>query len=105
MKTEQEIYFDEDSLRRVLLDDNDPLLRRILVVDNDPSVRMNCRVILHGKESVVFAAENIDEAFEKMSMAEFDLIMTDIMLPDVHQGLAFVKKALKMQPWADVVVT
>ena len=105
MNTQQETYFDEVSLRRVLLDDNDPFLQRVLVVDNDPSVRMNCRVILHGKESVVFAAEDIEEAFEKMSREEFDLIMTDIMLPDAHGGLAFVKKAMQLQPWADVVVT
>ncbi len=66
---------------------------------------MYCRVVLHGKEFVIFAAGNTEEALEKISKKEFDFIMTDIMLPDVYDGLAFVKKAMKMQPWADIVVT
>ncbi|MHC4271583.1 MAG: response regulator [Planctomycetota bacterium] len=105
MTTQQGIKIDDESVRRVLLDDSDPLLQRILVVDSDPYVPMNCRLLLHGKDSVVYAAENLKEAVEKLSKEEFDLIISDIMFPDVYGGFTFVQKAMKMQPWADIVIT
>jgi CheY-like chemotaxis protein len=105
MTIQQGTKVDDASVRKVLLDDSDPLLQRILVVDSDPFVPMNCRLLLHGKDAVVFAAENQKEAVEKLSKEEFDLIVSDIMFPDVYGGFAFVQKAMKMQPWADIVVT
>lgn len=105
MTTQQGTKVDDASVRKVLLDDSDPLLQRILVVDSDPFVPMNCRLLLHGKDAIVFAAENQKEAFEQLSKEEFDLIVSDILFPDVYGGFAFVQKAMKMQPWADIVVT
>jgi CheY-like chemotaxis protein len=105
MATKQRIRIDDESLRQVLLDDSDPMLYRILVVDRDPYVSMRCRLSLHGEGAVVFAAENQKEAVDKLIREEFDLVISDIMIPDVFGGFDFIKKAMKMQPWADIVIT
>lgn len=77
--------------------------QRILVVDDDPVVGLSCKRILGGEGFTVFTVENGESAIEKVSKEEFDLVITDIRLPDVY-GLTVVQETKTIQPRADVVV-
>jgi len=57
--------------------------RRVLVVDDEPSIRMLCAVNLGLGGFLVTEAENGAEALEVASREEFDLVLLDVMLPDI----------------------
>lgn len=78
--------------------------QRILVVDNDPFERINCRVMLRGIEFVVFFGEDRGSAIERVAKEEFQLIMTNIRLPNKHAGLTFVQELKSVRPKAEIVV-
>ncbi len=77
--------------------------QRILVVDDDPVVGLSCKRILGGEGFTVFTVENGESAIEKVSKEEFDLVITDVRLPDVY-GLTVVQETKTIQPKTDVVV-
>lgn len=56
---------------------------RILIVEDDPNIAklIEATVAIGGYEGVVCA--NGAEAFQKMEQEEFDLILLDVMLPDM----------------------
>lgn len=78
--------------------------RRVLVVDNDPFERIICRVMLRGIEFVVFFGEGRENAIERVAKEEFELIMTNIRLPNKHAGLTFVQEIKLVRPKAEIVV-
>jgi DNA-binding response OmpR family regulator len=57
--------------------------RRVLVVDDEPSIRMLCAVNLGLGGFVVTEAESGAEALELAAREEFDLVLLDVMLPDI----------------------
>lgn len=77
--------------------------QRILVVDDDPVVGLSCKRILGGEGFTVFTVEDGAGAVDRLSKDEFDLVITDIRLPDVY-GLKVIQEAKTIQPKADVVV-
>lgn len=77
--------------------------QRILVVDDDPVIGLSCKRILGAEGFTVFTVEDGEGAIDKVSNEEFDLVITDIRLPDVY-GLKVVQEAKTIQPKADVVV-
>ncbi|NTU42580.1 MAG: response regulator [Nitrospirales bacterium] len=77
--------------------------QRILVVDDDPVICLSCKRILGSEGFSVFTAEDGESAIRNVEKDEFDLIITDIRLPDVY-GLQVVKETKTIQPKADVVV-
>jgi CheY-like chemotaxis protein/glycine cleavage system H lipoate-binding protein len=76
---------------------------RILVVDDDPVIGLSCKRILGGEGFAVFTVEDGKSAIEKVAGEEFDLVITDIRLPDVN-GLTVVQETMTVQPRTDVVV-
>lgn len=78
--------------------------RRILVVDDDPFERITCRVMLRGEEFIVFFGEGRDRSIERVAKEEFELIITNIRLPDKHAGLTFVQEIKFIRPKAEIVV-
>ncbi|HTR45507.1 MAG TPA: response regulator [Thermodesulfovibrionales bacterium] len=78
--------------------------KRILVVDNDPFQRINCRVMLRGVEFIVLFGECMEEALERVWKEEFDLIFTNIRLPNRYCGLTTLQEMKLMKPKADIVV-
>ncbi|HYA31259.1 MAG TPA: response regulator [Thermodesulfovibrionales bacterium] len=78
--------------------------RKILVIDNDPFERINCRVMLRGVEFIVMFCEDRESAIEKVSKEEFELIITNMMLPTKYIGLTLVQELHLMRPKADIVV-
>jgi CheY-like chemotaxis protein len=74
-----------------------------LVVDDDPVISLSCKRILGAEGFAVFTVENGEGAIEKISKEEFELVITDIRLPDIY-GLTVVQETKTIQPKADVVV-
>lgn len=56
---------------------------RILVVDDEVGIREGCRRILVPLDFHVEVAENGQEALRKIRAEHFDLVLLDIMMPDV----------------------
>lgn len=77
--------------------------QRILIVDDDPVICLSCKRILGAEGLSVFTVEDGEGAIQKVSKEEFDLVITDIRLPDVY-GLTVVQETKTVQPKADVVV-
>ncbi|MBZ0154649.1 MAG: response regulator [Alphaproteobacteria bacterium] len=77
--------------------------QKILVVDDDPVIGLSCKRILGGEGFTVFTVEDGESAAKKIAQEEFDLVITDIRLPDVY-GLSVIQEAKAVQPRADVVV-
>lgn len=77
--------------------------QRILVVDDDPVIGLSCKRILGAEGFAVFTVEDGGSAIEKVAREEFDLVITDIRLPDIY-GLQVVQETRTLQPKADVVV-
>jgi two-component system, OmpR family, response regulator len=57
--------------------------RRVLVVDDEPSIRMLCTVNLELAGFVVVEAADGAEALELAAESDFDLVLLDVMLPDI----------------------
>lgn len=57
---------------------------RVLVVDDDPSIRAIVSRFLMEDEHSVTVAENGCEALEKFSEGEFDLVLTDRVMPKMN---------------------
>jgi DNA-binding response OmpR family regulator len=56
---------------------------RVLVVDDEPSVRLLCAVNLQFAGFEVVEAENGARALELARSEDFDLILLDVMMPDI----------------------
>ena len=56
-----------------------------------------------GEGFAVFTVEDGGRAIEKVAKEEFDLVITDMRLPDIY-GLRVVQEAKTVQPGTDVVV-
>jgi CheY-like chemotaxis protein len=78
--------------------------KRILVVDNDPFQRINCRVMLRGVEFMVLFGECMEEALERVWKEDFDLIFTNIKLPNRYCGLTTLHEMKLMKPTTDIIV-
>lgn len=57
------------------------LNKRILLVDDEPNVRSAIKMLLSVDEHVVTEAGNGKEALELLSTREFDIVITDLLMP------------------------
>ncbi|HET8747081.1 MAG TPA: response regulator [Ramlibacter sp.] len=78
-------------------------LRRLLVVDDDPVVGASFKRVLSGKGYLVVAAENGQEALERLNTEKFDAVFTDLRMPGID-GLQVAEKIRAAQPWTPVVI-
>src|SRR5579885_3345180 len=60
-----------------------PAQARILVVDDNPRERLTLSTMISGFGYAVEAAEDGDEALQKLGSASVDAIVTDLMMPRV----------------------
>jgi len=65
---------------------------RILVVDDDEAIRSLLRDLLSANSHDVLAVEGVREASEALKTGEFELVLTDLMLPD-GDGLEVLRLA------------
>lgn len=75
----------------------DSHIRKILIVDDETSL---CKVIegfLSRKNYIAEIAFNASEALEKMANQDFDLVISDIVMPDMD-GISLMKRVVAEKP-------
>ena len=80
-----------------------PVTPRLLVVDDDPHARDLLRRLL-GELGEVQQAANVREATERLGATAFDLVMTDMAMPDPGDGLKVLEAAKRASPDTPVIV-
>lgn len=76
---------------------------KILVLDDDPVVTLSCKRILGAEGYNIITTDKGKDAIKKISDEEFDLLITDIRLPDVN-GIIVLRESKIIQPELDVAV-
>jgi YesN/AraC family two-component response regulator len=76
---------------------------KILVLDDDPVVTLSCKRILGAEGYNIITTDKGEDAIKKVSNEEFDLLISDIRLPDVN-GITVLKESKIIQPKLDVVI-
>lgn len=79
------------------MDDQDLGIQHILVTDDEDSVRDFVERALNYAGYAVTTAENGAVALEKLQKQKFDLLLTDIVMPELD-GIALALKAAKDYP-------
>ena len=72
----------------------DNFLAHILVVDDDEGIRSLVKKYLNENKYIITTADSAEDAFEKVKIIKFDLIILDIMMPG-KSGLEFIKENKK----------
>ena len=72
----------------------DNFIAHILVVDDDEGIRTLVKKYLSENNFLVTTADSSEDAFEKIKLIEFDLIILDIMMPG-KSGLEFIEENKK----------
>src|ERR1700722_20068534 len=63
---------------------------RVLLVDDDDAVRTMMRLTLENKGFVVVAAANVTEALKLITTESFDVLITDLHMPNPSDGFAVI---------------
>ncbi len=69
----------------------DDFLAHILVVDDDEGIRSLVKKYLNENNYLITTANSAENAFEKVEIIKFDLIILDIMMPG-KSGLEFIRE-------------
>lgn len=78
---------------------------RILVVDDEPSITDGLRLLLGAEGHVVETASSFGGARTKLERQTFDLVLTDLQLPDDHQGgLSLLRLVKERTPETEVII-
>jgi len=78
-------------------------LKKVLVVDDDPIVGKSIDRILSPRGYAVITAGNGPEALEKLAREDYDVVYTDIKMPDMD-GLEVAARIKASRPWLPVVI-
>lgn len=76
---------------------------RILVLDDDPIVTLSCKRILGAEGYSISTVEKGEDALNKLAKEDFDLLISDVRLPDIS-GMEVLKEARIIKPKTDVVI-
>jgi DNA-binding NtrC family response regulator len=76
---------------------------RILIVDDEEIIRNSISFILAKEGFSVQEAENGLDAYRKLQVEPFDLIVTDLEMPEM-KGLELLEKAMHLNPQSLVVI-
>ena len=79
----------------------------VLVVDDEPAVLQVVKEMLVGSEFTVLEAENAIEALKilRKSGQLIGVLVTDVRMPGILDGLDLAKMAQNSWPWIKVIVT
>src|SRR5579863_1088625 len=78
-------------------------LKRILIVDDDPDVHQLLAAALAADDRQIESAYDGPEAIERLLAAPYDLVLTDVNMPQLD-GLALLERIHQMRPDTKVVV-
>ena len=76
---------------------------KILVLDDDPVVTLSCKRILGAEGFSIITTDKGEDAIKKISNEEFDLLISDVRLPDTN-GISVLRESKIIQPKLDVVI-
>ncbi|GAB4487342.1 MAG: hypothetical protein OHK006_16270 [Thermodesulfovibrionales bacterium] len=76
---------------------------RILVIDDEDIVRISCRRTLVPEGYELREARNGIEGIEILGKESFDLVLTDLKMPDMD-GIEVLEKAKQIAPQTEVVI-
>jgi CheY-like chemotaxis protein len=85
------------------MDPRDKPKATILVIDDEQIVHESVSRILEDEGYVVDAAYRVDQALEKLSKGGYDLVLTDLMMPD-RSGMDAVEAVARDHPDTGVVM-
>jgi CheY-like chemotaxis protein/glycine cleavage system H lipoate-binding protein len=77
--------------------------KRILILDDDPVVTLSCKRILGAEGYSISTVDKGEDALNKLSKEDFDLFISDVMLPDIS-GMEVLKEARVIKPDTDIVI-
>src|SRR6202035_2426052 len=72
--------------------------RRVLLVDDDEAVRSMMSRTLEGKGFDVVSAASVTEALKLITTESFDVLITDLHMPNPSDGFAVVTAMRHTQP-------
>ena len=72
----------------------DKFIAHILVVDDDDGIRMLVKKYLNENNFLVTTSESAEDAYQKIEVVKFDLVVLDIMMPG-KSGLDFIHENKK----------
>ena len=75
----------------------------ILVLDDDPIVTLSCKRILGAEGYSISTVEKGEDALNKLAKEDFDLLISDVRLPDIN-GMEVLKESRVLKPKTDVVI-
>lgn len=78
-------------------------MAKVLVVDDDPVSRTLIRAILVKDEHEVTLCPSALEAIEALSFHAFDVVVTDIMMPE-HDGFEVIQAARNLRPDTPIII-
>lgn len=77
--------------------------KKVLVIDDDPVVGKSFDRVLSPKGYAVISAASGPEALDKLAKEHYDVVFTDIKMPDMD-GLEVAKRIKGANPWMPVVI-
>ena len=80
-----------------------PKSNRVLLVDDNPDHLALFRLLLEEKKYKVLCAEGAEEAFSKLEEGSVDIIVCDVMMPEIS-GQKFVEEVRLNESYADVPI-
>ena len=76
--------------------------KKILVVDDEKLIRMSLSLFLEERGYRVDSASTGEESISKLFQKKYDLMITDLKLPDIN-GMEVIKVAKKVMPLVKVI--
>ena len=77
-----------------------PVSHKVLLVDDDEAVREMMTLTLEHKGFDVVAAANVTEALKLITTESFDVLITDLHMPNPSDGFAVITAMRHIQPKA-----
>lgn len=76
---------------------------RILIIDDDEIIRKSCEKVLTPEGYLTVTAETGNDGLKLLSKKNFDLVLTDLRMPDMN-GIDVLKKIKEVWPDIEVIV-
>jgi DNA-binding NtrC family response regulator len=77
---------------------------KLLLVDDDDLVRSGLQIVLEASEFNVTVASNVNEALQRIANEPFDVLLSDLHMPDPGDGLTVVSAMRHAHPKAVTIV-
>ena len=77
-------------------------MKRILIIDDETNILLMLKKMLERAGYEIDLASNGEEGLRLFSNASFDLVITDIIMPE-KEGLETIREMRKMQPEMKII--